>query len=122
MVGKPTLRYDINMKETVEYLQKKNLIFKSLKEVTPKELGSRKKIELYLGINLKGYYALVMKIEKKSRILRKEAAELMVLHEKLEKYIDSKITKKYMIIKAPLCSKAKALLEENGWKVYHEGT
>jgi len=122
MVGKPTLRYDINMKETVEYLQKKNLIFKSLKEVTPKELGSRKKIELYLGINLKGYYALVMNVEKKSRVLRKEAGELMALHEKLEKYIDSKIMKKYMIIKAPLCSKAKALLEENGWKVYHEGT
>ena len=120
MVGKPTLRYDINMKETVEYLQKKNLIFKSLKEVTPKELGSRKKIELYLGINLKGYYALVMNVEKKSRVLRKEAGELMALHEKLEKYIDSKIMKKYMIIKAPLCSKAKALLEENGWKIWHE--
>ncbi len=120
MVGKPTLRYDINMKETVEYLQKKNLIFKSLKEISSKELGSRKKIELYLGVDLKGYYALVMKIEKKSRILRKEAGELMVLHEKLEKYIDSKITKKYMIIKAPLCSKAKAMLEENGWKVWHD--
>jgi hypothetical protein len=61
-----------------------------------------------------------MEIEKKSRILRKEAQELMVLHEKLEKYIDSRISKKYMIIKAPLCSKAKALLEERGWKVWHE--
>ena len=120
MVGKPTLRYDINMKEIVEYLQQKNLIFKSLKEISPKELGSRKKIELYLGVDLKGYYSLVMHVEKKSRVLRKEAGELMLLHEKLEKYIDSKIMKKYMIIKAPLCSKAKALLEEHGWKVYHE--
>ena len=104
----------------VEYLQKKNLVFKSLKEVTPKELGSRKKISLYLGVDLKGYYAVVMEIEKKSRILRKEAHELMALHEKLEKYIDSRISKKYMIIRAPLCSKAKALLEEHGWKVWHE--
>jgi len=108
------------MKEMVEYLQKKNLIFKSLKEVTPKELGSRKKIALYLGIDLKGYYTVVMEVEKKSRVLRKEATELMDLHEKLEKYIDSRINKKYMIIKAPLCSKAKALLEENNWKVWHE--
>ena len=106
------------MKEIVEYLQTKNIIFKSLKEVTPKELGSRKKIELYLGIDLKSYYALVMNVEKKSRILRKEAGELLVLHEKLEKYIDSKITKKYIIIKAPLCSHAKAMLEENGWRVF----
>ena len=108
------------MKKIVEYLHSKKLIFKSLKEITPKELGSRKKIELYLGVDLKEYYTLVMCVEKKSRILRKEANELMLLHEKMEKYIDSKITKKYIIIKAPLCSKAKALLEEQGWKVYHE--
>jgi len=107
------------MKNIVEYLQTKNIIFKSFKEVAPKELGSRKKIRIYVGVDLKGYYADVMVLEKKSRILRKEANELMVLHEKLEKYIDSSIKKKYMIIKAPLCSKAKALLEENKWKVWH---
>ena len=107
------------MKKIVEYLQKKNIIFKSLREISPKELGSRKKIRLYLGIDLKGYYALVMNVEKKSRVLRKEAAEFILLHEKLEKYIDSKILKKYIIIKAPLCSKAKVLLEENGWTVWH---
>jgi len=108
------------MKEIVEYLQTKNIIFKSLKEISPKELGSRKKIELYLGIDLKGYYALVMNVEKKSRVLRKEAGELILLHEKLEKYIDSKITKKYILIKAPLCSHAKAMLVERGWKVWDE--
>ena len=106
------------MKAIVDYLQKKQIIFKSLKEVTPKELGSRKKLELYVGVDLKGYYALVMQLEKKSRVLRKEVGELMSLHEKLETYIDSRIKKKYIIIKAPLCSKAKALLVENGWRVW----
>ena len=108
------------MKNIVDYLQEKNIIFKSLKSITPKELGSRKKIELYLGVDLKGFYAVVMSVEKKSRVLRKEAEELMLLHEKLEKYIDSSIKKKYMIIKAPLCSKAKAMLEEHGWRAWHE--
>jgi hypothetical protein len=107
------------MKALVEYLNHKNIIFKSLQEIMPKELGSRKKISLYLGIDLKGYYALVMEVEKKSRVLRKEAGELMRLHEKLEQYVESKITKKYILIKAPLCSHAKAMLEENGWKVWH---
>jgi len=106
------------MKNIIDYLRHKNIIFKSLKEIMPKELDSRKKVELYLGVDLKGYYALVMKIEKKSRILRKEAGEFMALHEKMEQYIDSKITKKYIIIKAPLCSKAKKMLEENKWKVF----
>lgn len=107
------------MKELVEYLQDKHIIFKSLKSIAPKELGSRKKIELYLGVDLKEYYAVVMVVEKKSRVLRKEAEELMLLHAKLEKYIDSTIKKKYMLIKAPLCSKAKAMVEEHGWKVWH---
>lgn len=107
------------MKLIVEYLQKKQIVFKSLKEISPKELGSRKKISIYVGVNLKGYYADVMYLEKKSRVLRKEVTQLIALHEKLETYIDSKIKKKYIIIKAPLCSKAKALLEENSWKVWH---
>ena len=108
------------MKTIVDYLQKKQIIFKSLKEIAPKELGSRKKIGIYLGVDLKGYYADVMHLEKKSRVLRKEVGELMALHEKLEAYLDSSIKKKYIIIKAPLCSKAKALLEENKWRVWHE--
>lgn len=109
------------MKALVEYLNRKDIIFKSLKEILPKELGSRKKVTLHLGVDLKGYYALVMELEKKSRVLRKEAADLMELHAKVEKYVDSKITKKYIVIKAPLCSHAKAMLEEHGWKVWHEG-
>lgn len=108
------------MKALVEYLNDKNIIFKSLREIMPKELGSRKNISLYLGVNLKGYYALVIQLEKKSRVLRKEAADLIGLHEKVEIYINSKVTKKYVIIKAPLCSHAKIMLEEHGWKVWHE--
>lgn len=108
------------MKALVEYLNHKKLIFKSLQEILPKELGSRKKVSLHLGVDLKGYYALVMQLEKKSRVLRKETGDLMALHEKLEKYVGSNITKKYILIKAPLCSHAKAMLEENGWKVWHE--
>ena len=106
------------MKQIIDYLQQKNIIFKSFREITPKELGSRKKIQLYIGVDLKAYYAVVMKLEKKSRVLRKEVGELILLHEKLEKYIDSSIKKKYIIVKAPLCTKAKVLLEENGWKVW----
>lgn len=108
------------MKELVESLNRKHIIFKSLKAIMPKELGSRKKVSIHLGVDLKGYYALVLQMEKRSRVLRKEADELMLLHEKLEQYIGSKVTKKYIIIKAPLCSHAKAMLEEHGWKVWHE--
>jgi len=108
------------MREIVHLLQEKKLLFKSLKEIRPKELGSRKKVHIYLGVDLKRYYAAIFHIEKKSRILQKEARELMLLHEKLELYNDSKINKKYIYIQAPLCSKAENLFKEEGWRVWKE--
>jgi len=106
------------MKEIVEFLQKKEIIFKSFKEIKPKELGSRKKVQLFIGVDLLKYYVAVISVKKKSRVLRKEVSEFIALHELLEKYIDSKIKKKQIIIDAPLCSHAKKMLEESGWRVY----
>jgi hypothetical protein len=108
------------MKEIVHLLQEKKLIFKSLTPIDIKALGSRKKINIYLGVDLKKYYASIFQIEKKSRVLQKEVNEFIELHEKLEMYNDSKINYKYIYIKAPLCSKAKKLLEERGWIVWHK--
>jgi len=109
------------MKEITEYLRQKNLIFKSLTKIKPKELASRKQVDIYLGVDLKGYYTIVMQLDKKSRVLQKEAQELMSLHEKLEQRIEARITQKYILIHAPLCSKAKALLEAHGWVVWAQG-
>lgn len=108
------------MKEVVEYLSGHNIICKTLREIMPKALGSRKKIELFVGVNLQGYYCSVMILKKRSRVLRKEVGELMLLHEKMEYYEDSKILKRYIHIKAPLCSHAKRMFEDSGWTVWHE--
>jgi hypothetical protein len=104
------------MKNTVEYLCSHSIICKKLTGILPKELGSRKRIEIFVGVGVDGYYCVVMHLVKKSRILRKEADELMQLHQKLETYQDTKIKKKYIWIEAPLCSKAKALMESEGWR------
>jgi hypothetical protein len=108
------------MKETVEYLKENGIICKSFKEVVPRALGSRKKVRIFVGVNLKGYYCSLMYLKKKSRVLRKEAEELMLLHEKLESLQETKIHTRYLHIDAPLCSKAKALLKERGWTVWHD--
>jgi cytidylate kinase len=105
------------MKQIVEKLLERGLIFKSLKEITPKELNSRKRVHIYLGVDKKDYYHIIIEIEKKSRILIKESKEFQELHSRLESFIESKITKKHIYIQAPLCSKAKAYLEESGWRV-----
>ncbi len=105
------------MKHIVESLQAEGLIFKSLKPIDLKALGSRKRIDLYLGVDLEGYYACIISIAKKSRILQKEAKELMVFHTKLEAYNQSAINRKIIHIQAPLCSKAKMLFIKEGWRV-----
>ena len=103
------------MKALVETLQRAGILCKKLTSVSPKELGTRKKITLYVGVDLKGYYCSVMVLEKKSRVLRKEAEALAALHARLETYADAAITKRYVQVKAPLCSKAKAWMEQEGW-------
>lgn len=108
------------MKEIVDQLQKKKLIFKSLKSIEPKALGSRKKIGIYLGVDLKKYYTCILHVQKKSPVLTKEALELMAFHQKLEVYNGSVIKKRYIYIQAPLCSKAKTLFKEEKWIVWHE--
>lgn len=108
------------MQEIVNFLQTKNLLFKSLSPIDVKSLNTRKKIDIYLGVDLKKYYAVIFHIKKKSRILQKETLELMLLHEKLEVLKETKIKKKYIYIQAPLCSKAKALMQEHQWTVWHE--
>ena len=47
------------MKEITEYFSKKNILFKDFKEILPKDISSRKKIEIFIGttIDLK-YYAI----------------------------------------------------------------
>jgi len=108
------------MKELLNLLQENKIIFKSLKTINIKELGSRKKINLYLGVDLKSYYACIIHIHKKSKILSKEALEIMEFHKKLEIFNQSKINKKYIYIQSPICSKAKALFKEQKWKVWED--
>lgn len=109
------------MKKIVDFFKDKKILFSSLEPIGVSSLQSRKKLDIYLGVNLKGYYVALFFISKKSRVLLKEANEFVDLHERLERYKDTKIRYKYILIDAPLCSKAKAFLEEQGWRVWQLG-
>ena len=105
------------MKSIVDRLRQHNILCKTFTPIAPKELGTRKKISLYVGVDVAGYYCSVMVLVKKSRVVRKEAEELFVLHKKLEKHQETTIKKKYIHVDAPLCSKAQAMMEQAGWKL-----
>ena len=106
------------MKELTNYFTKKDIIFKQISEITPKELGSRKKIGIYQATSVKKEFYAIFIVDAKSRFIRKNADDLMTLCDKLSSNVDHNFKRKVLLISSPLCSKAKAYLEDNKWRVY----
>ena len=106
------------MKELTTYFTKKDIIFKQINETIPKELGSRKKIRIYNATSVESKYYAIFILDAKSRFLRKNADDLILLCEKLAIHLDHNFKKKVLLISSPLCSKARAYLKENKWSVY----
>ncbi|MGB6328656.1 MAG: hypothetical protein WBF48_06990 [Halarcobacter sp.] len=105
------------MKNLTRYYLNKDILFKEIKEVSVKDLGSRKKIEIYVATSVfKDYYAIFL-INAKSRFIRKNAEDLIILCEKLAQLQEHNFKKKELLISSPLCSKAKKFLKENKWSV-----
>ncbi len=65
------------MKELTNYFTKKDIIFKQINEIMPKELGSRKKIGIYHATSVKKEFYAIFIVDAKSRFLRKNADDLM---------------------------------------------
>ena len=107
------------MKGLVNLLLKKSYIYKSLKEIDKKTLNTRKKIEIYEGIDTNSYYAAIFILVQKSRFLRKNADDLVILFEKLKVVQDHNYKRKILIYQMPICSKAKEQMRENGWILIH---
>ena len=105
------------MKSVLEPLQKEGLIFKRFEPFSLQTVGSRKKIGVYHGVDLKNRYALVFVVERKSRVLQNDVREWFELKAKIESHYGYKILQNIALVRAPLCSKAKALLEREKWKV-----
>ncbi|QKF80989.1 hypothetical protein CRV08_05500 [Halarcobacter ebronensis] len=105
------------MKELTQYYNKNGVLFKAFKEVSPKELNSRKKIKIFVATSIKGEYYALFVYDSKSRFIRKNAEELFILEEKLSSYMQHNFKKKELLIQTALCSKAKKFLEDNKWRV-----
>lgn len=108
------------MKELTHYFNEKNILFKEIQTIEPKELHSRKKIKIFCATGIdKNYYAIFI-IDSKSRFLKKNGQELIELCGKLANLQGHNFKKKILLISSPLCSKAKEFLKQNGWKVNND--
>ncbi len=106
------------MKELVEFFKKRGVLFRSLEPLDPKAFGIKKRLKLYRGVDLNGSFVLVVTIERKSRVLQKEAEGLESLAKEIEAKLSHRFKRRYLLLQAPICSKAKRWLQENGWRVY----
>jgi len=91
----------------------KNIILKEIKDITPK---TRKKIKVYLGVDMKNYYYLLVELNTKSRFLIKNAKDIIEFVTPLSD-INFKNNKKIVFIESEICSKAKGYLKQNGWRI-----
>ena len=101
------------MQNINEKLFNKNIVLKEIKDITPK---TRKKIKVYLGVDMKDYYYLLVELNTKSRFLIKNAKDIIEFVSSLSS-INFKKNKKILFLQSPICSKAKEYLKENGWRV-----
>ena len=108
------------MKELTYYFNEKNILFKEIEAIEPKQLQSRKKIKIFCATGIdKNYYAIFIS-DSKSRFLKKNAQELIELCAKLAQFKEHNFKKKILLVSSPLCSKAKEFLKQNGWSVKND--
>ena len=105
------------MKKLTTYYTNKNILFKDIKQITPKEIGSRKKIDIYAATSVDSNFYAIFIVDSKSRFIRKNANDLMELCEKLSIHLDHNFKKKELLVSSPLCSKAKEYLKQNDWSI-----
>ncbi|HFU76229.1 MAG TPA: hypothetical protein ENK66_08295 [Arcobacter sp.] len=103
-----------------KYLQNNGITFETIVSIEPKQLGSRKKILILDCIDInKDSYAIFF-TEQKSRFIQKTAQDIFALQTKLQEDTKNVYKNNIIFINAPLCSKAKKLIEDNNWSLFHD--
>lgn len=96
-------------------LKKFDINTTNLTMIEPKELGLRKKVDIFMDNSHKTAY---IHTAGKSRVLQKDVEVFENIILKLQEHFHTTVNKKHIFIDSPLCSKAKAKFENNNWKVY----
>jgi len=106
-----------NLKKIVDLLCANGILLKSLNEIDPAILNSRKKVKIFSGVTDKNYFIFIINIEQKSRFVVKNAKEIIDLEKRLEVVENHIYKKKYIVLSSPLCSRAKDFLIKDSWKI-----
>ena len=106
------------IKTVVDRLQAEGVLFRRFEPFDLRHVGSRKRLRVFHGIDERQRYALVFFVRRKSRILQADVREWLELKERIEAYFGYAVWQNIAILQAPLCSRARALLEGEGWRLF----
>lgn len=94
-----------------------NSLYDHIETLNLKDFGIRKKIDVFITKNSKDEDCIIFYITQKSRFLQKDADKIEEIKTIILNNIPYEITSKIILIKSPLCSKAKDKLEKSNWIV-----
>ena len=95
-----------------------NSRYTQIKTIDIKDLGIRKKIDIFIAEDLNNNKHVIFYITQKSRFLQKDVTKIEEIKTIVLDNVKDKIIMKTIIIESPLCSKAKAKLEQLDWLVF----
>ena len=108
------------MKERIDQLRSRKLLFRSTQTIDPKVLGVKKRVDILKCVDQNSFYHFIIFIDAKSRFLQKNAEEVEAIYQKTVQFCDHNFKYRHIFIQNGLCSKARKRLEEKGWKVYND--
>lgn len=98
--------------------EKINSTYQYIETINLKNLGIRKKIDIYIAKNAQNENAIIFYITQKSRFLQKDVDKLEEIIHIVLQNIDHQVSAKIILIESPLCSKAKTKLQGLHWNIY----
>ena len=96
----------------VSSAQRKSILSGQAKATPVAELGLRGRREVYLGRS-----SCVVLIDRASRFVSKDAQAFLELLQASERHVGRSLSGLVLIRRAPVCSKARSMLEETGVEV-----
>lgn len=94
-----------------------NSLYKHIETINLKDLGIRKKLDIFIASDKEDKKHIIFYITQKSRFLQKDILKIEEIKTIVLDNIQNKIIITTIIIKSPLCSKAKNKLEQLNWIV-----
>ena len=108
------------MKKVTEFLALKGFIFSDFRKIELQKLGTKKKIEVFSGCDIKNHFISIFIVNQKSRFVLKNALELDDLKEKLKILEEHNFKQNILLISSEMCSKSCRYLNNLNWTIYHD--